>query len=102
MKPEISNALTNALTNGDFETGNMSGWWVGIPLGGSANVVTTHTGNSMPNPHVYSPVSGTYFAELKTDGPGSFTTIRQSMTLDANAIITGWAAFDFSRFAFLE
>ena len=84
-----------SLVNGDFETGDFSGWNKNIPPGGSAQVVTTHTGYGGST---YTPISGTYFAELKTDGGGSYTTISQSLTMNMNDELSGWAAFDYQDY----
>ena len=76
--------------NEGFETGNTTGWTLTVPSGGSAAVVITHVGETL----VYSPVSGTYFLELKTNGPGSYTTATQSFVLNAGDTVSGSAAFD--------
>jgi len=79
------------LVNGGFETGDFTGWTVSIPSGGSAQVVTSHNGDQGTN---YTPVEGSYFALLKTDGPGSYTTISQVIHLEAGWWVEGYAAFD--------
>jgi len=80
------------LNNGGFETGDFSGWSKYVPPGGSATVVTSHAGDAGTT---YGPVSGNYFAELKTDGPGSYTQIYQSVGLAAGDTLIGHAAFDY-------
>lgn len=88
-----------ALTNAGFETGDLTGWSATIPLGGFAYATTSYTADTMdytvgtPGP-VYGPVYGSYFALLKTDGPGSYTTISQSFTVSAGDKISGYAFFD--------
>src|SRR5439155_10688183 len=84
----------------------LTGWTAVIPVGGSIDVVTSYnaivSGNwdtGYPNgqpgsPVTYSPVDGSQFAVLKTDGPGSFTTLSQTFTANAGDRITGWAFFD--------
>ena len=42
----------------------------------------------------YYAVEGDYFLRLKTDGPGSHSTVSQTVTLQEGDILTGWAAFD--------
>jgi len=84
-------AAKATLVNGGFETGDFTGWTENIPLGGSAQVVTSHTGDKGTN---YTPVEGSYFALLKTDGPGSYTTISQIIHLEAGWWVEGYAAFD--------
>ncbi|MFC1632023.1 PEP-CTERM sorting domain-containing protein [Candidatus Omnitrophota bacterium] len=79
------------LSNPGFESGDFTGWTATVPSGGSAAVVTAHTGFYST---VYGPVSGSYFAELKTDGPGSYTTLAQAIAVAAGEVIDGWAAFD--------
>jgi hypothetical protein len=76
--------------NGSFETGDTTGWTLTVPVGGSALVVTSHAGNSS----LYMPVEGNYFLELKTDGPGSYTTASQMLTLSTGLQLSGYAAFD--------
>ena len=53
--------------------------------------MTSHTGDQGRN---YTPVEGSYFALLKTDGPGSYTTISQVIHLEAGWWVEGYAAFD--------
>ena len=77
------------LQNPGFETGGLSPWTVYVPVGGSAQVVTTH-----PCTPAYGPMGGEYFLELKTDGPGSYTTAAQFIYLKRGETIGGWAAFD--------
>lgn len=82
-------------TNGGFETGDTTGWTTYIPSGGTIDVVTQHSGDSGT---VYNPEEGNYFALLKTDGPGSYTTLTQTIDLTADQTIEqtirGYAAFD--------
>ena len=87
----LAGVSSAALINGGFETGDFTGWTVSIPPGGSAEVVTSHTGDKGT---YYTPVEGKYFALLKTDGPGSYTTISQTIHLEAGWWVEGYAAFD--------
>ena len=74
-----------AISNGGFETG-LSNWATTIPPGASASAVTSHAG--------YSPIEGSYFALLKTDGAGSYTSLSQTFSISSGLWIEGWAAFD--------
>jgi hypothetical protein len=69
-----------------FESGDLSGWYTQIPIGGSASATTSHS--------TYEPKGGDYFALLKTDGPGLFTSIAQPVYAAAGDTISGWAFFD--------
>lgn len=87
----ITTSLASAnVVNGDFETGDTSNWVLTIPDGGTAIVVTEHAGNSS----TYMPTEGAYFLELKTDGPGSYTSATQAITMATGATIGGFSAFD--------
>ena len=78
-----SSAAQAALVNAGFETGNFSGWSVTIPPGGAANVQST------PGAGGITPFAGAYMAQLKTDGPGSFTTLSQSISLSVGGDVSG-------------
>jgi hypothetical protein len=73
------------IINGGFETGNLSGWQSSIPSGGSASVVSNFDG--------YSPVEGSYFLNIKTDGPRSYTTVSQRIDLLSGYSLQGYAAW---------
>jgi len=81
----IGGAEAALLTNPGFETGDFTGWNTTIPYGGSASVVSSYGS--------YGPVEGNYFARLKTDGSGSYTTAEQEVKLVLGEILSGWAAF---------
>lgn len=88
------------LVNGDLETNNFTGWTLDIPTGGYGQVRTTYVSNSsVPDPTIptttYTPVSGTYFAVLKTDGAGSYTRMSQTIAMNSGDMLSGWAAFDY-------
>ena len=75
-----------SLENGDFETGDLSGWTLALPPGGAGGAVNSATNfNPLSDDHDWSPAGGDWFAWLKTDGPGSFTTLSQSFTVSADA-----------------
>ena len=70
----------------DFED-----WAYEIPPGATANIVTEHYGYySTP----YTAVYGDTFLELKTDGPGSYTSAKKDFDLLTGDILSGHAAFD--------
>ncbi|MHC4442609.1 MAG: HYR domain-containing protein [Planctomycetota bacterium] len=73
-----------------FESGGTDGWQLYIPSGATATVVMQHNGSNT----TYLPQQGSYFLELKTDGPGSYTRAEQAVTLAAGVTLSGWAAFD--------
>ncbi|MBM3240012.1 PEP-CTERM sorting domain-containing protein [Candidatus Poribacteria bacterium] len=79
-----------SLINPGFETGDTTGWTLTIPSGGSALAVPSHISDLYS---IYGP-AGSYLLELKTDGPDSYTTASQSVTLNAGDTLEGWAAFD--------
>jgi hypothetical protein len=85
-----------AITNSGFETGTLAGWTASVPPGGSAGVVTSHVSAGIGS--TYTPVEGSYFALLKSDGPGSFTTLSQAVTLSAGDMVKGFAAFDYGDY----
>lgn len=77
-------AAPSGFTNPSFEVG-LTGWTATVPTGGFAGAVTNHGG--------YNPVHGGYLALLKTDGPGSYTTLSQTFSVQAGDAISGWAFF---------
>ena len=86
----MTGAANATLINGGFETGDLSGWSSYVPSGGIANVYSSLNG--------YSPQEGSYFAGLKTDGPGSYTQIWQDFFLDTGWEVSGKAAFDWGDY----
>jgi len=79
------------IKNAGFETGDFSYWTSYVPSGGSVHVVTSHSGDRGVH---YTPVTGDHFARLKTNGPGSYTSLKQTFSIAAGQTIGGWAAFD--------
>lgn len=67
-------AFAGTITNGNFSDG-LNGW---IPSG---------------NVTVYSDGSGGYFAQLTSDQPNVYTTLSQTLHLDAGDVLTGRAEF---------
>lgn len=87
-------ALADSLTNGDFETGDLTGWTATVPSGGVADALTTHavTGEDYGS-YTVTPYEGDYFAHIKTDGPGSYTTLVQQVSLQAGDVLQGYARY---------
>jgi len=80
-----SAALAAGLANPSFEPGDLSGWSTSIPSGGFADVRVSYGS--------YAAVDGSYFALLKTNGGGSFTTVSQTFSASAGDKISGQAFF---------
>lgn len=78
-------ALASRHFNNGFDNGTLGGWTTEIPYGGFAVAATSGAG--------YVPVSGSHFAFLKTDGPGSYTTLRRSYYARPGDTISGQAFF---------
>jgi hypothetical protein len=72
------------IINPSFED-NFNGWEVFTPVGAETVVTSSFL--------TYLPVNGNYFALLKNDGPGNFTSVSQSFSAQAGDIIAGWAFF---------
>lgn len=72
------------IKNGSFENG-FNDWSLTVPSGASADTVN-HFNN-------YCPIEGCYFALLKTNGPGSYTTLSQTFTANAGDTIEGYSFF---------
>jgi hypothetical protein len=70
-----------AVTNGSFETGDLTGWSWTIPAGASIDVVASHGDPDGTGTTSWAPVEGGRFALLKTDGPGSLTQLYQSLSM---------------------
>ena len=76
------------VTNGSFETGDLTGWTSIIPDGASINVVTSHSDPTGTGTTSWGPTDGSYFAVVKTDGPGSLSRLYQSFYASAGAILS--------------
>jgi hypothetical protein len=90
-----------AVTNGSFETGDLTGWSATIPTGASIDIVTSHSDPGGTGVTSWAPTDGTYFALLKTDGPGSLTQLYQSYSMTPGNPLTFdyfWDARDFKPF----
>lgn len=96
VSPGAASAGTE-LVNPSFETGDLSGWSVDIPVGGSATAVTSYVSYVPPVPPYtstsYVPQDGDYFALVKTNGGGFYTTVNQTFSASAGDKISGWAFF---------
>lgn len=94
---------TTGLTNGDFEldphnTPNIiTNWAVKLPTTGDpyAQTVSTTTLTNVDGSYqrTYSPISGSYFALLKTDGPNSYTEASQTIEACPGDTIQGYSFF---------
>jgi hypothetical protein len=82
-----------SLTNPGFEAGDLSGWTLTLPSGGSATAVSYYSANNGYGPDYYAP-DGSYFALLKTGAADIYTSISQSFSANAGDTISGWAFFD--------
>lgn len=78
------------LTNGSFETGDITGWTAILPVGGYANVFTNYSesNTSAAGTTSWSPTDGSYFTLLKTDGQGSLSQLYQSFYASPGAILS--------------
>jgi hypothetical protein len=86
-----ASSVRAGLTNGSFETGDLTGWTTVVPSGASATAVTSHTDPGGTGVTAWGPTDGTYFALLKTDGPGSLTQMYQSVYLSpSNGLSFDW------------
>lgn len=81
------------LVNGDFETGDLSGWTLGGGAGGSAAAVTSIT--NLADGSQFFPQHGTYFAVV-TGAPSTSVFLDQSLTLNAGDKLSGYASLDSS------
>src|SRR5215203_4448140 len=91
----------SSLNNGNFETGDLSGWTVDTTAsGGSASAVTSYEHTvycedwSCLPPPTTSPQEGSYFALLKS-GPQQSEATRISQPFEASNgdKVSGWAFF---------
>lgn len=77
------------LVNGSFEAG-LTGWDTVIPYGASIATVTGHES--------WTPSEGTYFAQLKTDGPGNTVSLSQTFNAVAGNKLTFDYFFDYGDY----
>ena len=88
---------SNLLTNGDFETGDLSSWTVTDQAGGSGSWYLTANGagsplNGFPSPTLGA--GGSYNAQTDQGGPGS-----HSLSQSFNAVAGGSFVLDFAAYA---
>ncbi|WP_312694928.1 hypothetical protein [Caproiciproducens sp.] len=72
------------ITNGSFEN-DFEGWTLQTPSGATSETVT--------NFDTYNPISGSYFALLKTDGAGNYNILGQEFSANIGDKISGWSFF---------
>lgn len=89
------------ITNGSFEAdgavsdgGSITGWTIDKPVGATTQVVSTFTfTDSALDDYTRTPEDGSYYALLKTDGPGNQNSLSQSFTADVGDVLSGKATF---------
>lgn len=89
------------VTNGSFESGDLTGWSSIVPAGASIDVVTSHSDPTGTGTTSWTATDGAYFALLKTDGPGSLTRLYQSFAMTPEYPLTFdyfWDSRDFKPF----
>lgn len=91
------------LTNGSFETGDLTGWTAVLPVGGFASVFTNYNEStpSATGTTNWSPTDGSFFTMLKTDGPGSMSKLYQSFYASPGASLSFdyfWDSGDYNPF----
>jgi len=86
----------NLLTNGNFETGDFTGWSTNVQSGsgGNLSIAPNNGGNSPISgfPYALNPGGGNFFAITDQGGPGSYS-LTQSFTLTSAATVD--VSFDF-------
>ena len=83
------------LTNGGFETGDLTGWTSTVPDTTTAEAVVSHTEKNWDIPNTtWIPTEGSYFALLKTDGPDNWCTLEQSFSGAAGDVVSFNYFFD--------
>jgi hypothetical protein len=89
---------TSTLNNGNFETGDLSGWTVDTTNGGDASAASSYTVNDpwypldgcCPTHLSATPHEGSYFAQLTPGGQSEDTTISQPFTASNGDRVSGW------------
>ncbi len=80
------------LTNGGFETGDLSGWSVDVASGGNASAVKSYTSNNGGGVH-WTPKEGSYFALLTPGAASVDTMISQPFSASNGDKVSGWVFF---------
>jgi hypothetical protein len=98
----------SSLVNGNFETGNLTGWTVDTTYGGAASAVASYDtydrifcppdGSSQGGPcyelHTMLPKEGSYFALLQSGRASEYTKLYQPFEASNGDKVSGWAFFD--------
>lgn len=82
------------LTNGGFETGDLTGWTSTVPSGASVTVVSNHNEVGGQPPPSWAPTEGSFFALLKNDGPSNWCILEQSFRGAAGDVVSFNYFFD--------
>lgn len=93
VSPSAALAQTG-LVNPSFEAGDLSGWDLTIPSGGSAVAATSYKS--------YEAEDGDFFALVKTNGSGLRTIVSQTFSACAGDKISGWAFFEAEDYMFFN
>jgi hypothetical protein len=87
-----SSALAaSSVVNGNFETGDLSGWSVDNANGGYASAEPTY--DCTPGWYWWCAQEGSYFASLTPGYPSEYTTISQPFEASKGDRVSGWALF---------
>lgn len=76
------------VTNGSFETGDLTGWSSTVPAGASIDVVTVHSDPTGTGTTSWGPTDGSYFALLKGGEAGGVTQLYQSYDFTPQTTLT--------------
>ena len=85
-----------AIVNGGFETGTLTGWTATLS-GGAANVVSSSS--TIYPVTTYNPYQGNYFLAITAGDAEVWQTVTQSVSLTAGQSLNGAAAFDWGDYS---